>query len=203
MMCGSWFNYVDLQGHFMSECQSIANYEEILANIGGRSVFHGPTTVFRRSAIEKLGELFRPFFDGYHEDADLNIRLSEMGECYNVPRVLYQYRVVPGSLSKQFTPRKLVLYKVVAYLAEQRAKNGMDQLQQGEEAAVSAFLEQQLSSYDSNPSLFHHDAAGKLLQFDLTSDAVRQALLAIRQEPWRLKNYRLLQYCLRMKLTRG
>lgn len=200
VMCGTWFDYVDTSKKLIFRCESISNYEEIRERIMHESVFHGPTVVLRRCAMEKAGEFFRPFFDGFNEDADLNMRLSEQGECYNIPQSLYKYRVVSGSLSKDLDARKMVLYRVVVFLALQRQETGSDMLERGQEDVVQEYLDEQIAAFTSNNRTFHQEIVWKLLYFGLVNDAIRKAVLGILRQPFIFSNYKLLIYCLGRKL---
>lgn len=71
---------------------------------------HG-SVMFRRAIYESVGG-YRPEFY-FAQDSDLWLRLAERGWLGNVPEVLYQYRVVPESISGNLNPSKLAFAESV------------------------------------------------------------------------------------------
>ena len=60
------------------------------------SQFHGPTVIFRKSIVPKVGGLYRYFMQG--EDIDFTMRVTEKYLTSNLPEILYFYRILPDSL---------------------------------------------------------------------------------------------------------
>jgi glycosyltransferase involved in cell wall biosynthesis len=65
---------------------------------------HG-SVMFRRTIYEEVGGYRSEFY--FAQDSDLWLRLAEKGWLAYVPKVLYQYRVAPDSISGHFNPSKL------------------------------------------------------------------------------------------------
>jgi len=202
IMCGTWFTYLNKEGTSQYTHQTPTQYIDILNKIKHESVFHGPTVIVRKKAIDKLGQYLRPFFRDYHEDSDLNMRLTELGECYNLADNLYLYRIVPNSLSKKLDTRKLVLYDVVVHLAKQRENFGMDDLQLGNEHLVDDFLNKKISAFEEDPSKSLHHVAGKLLHFNLKKSAFQYVLKGFLRHPLNTNIIRLLAYCFKRLLKK-
>lgn len=64
------------------------------------SPFVSPSVMFRREAYEKVGGYPEKMKWG-GEDVVLYGKLAKVGNIYNMPDVLVQYRLVPGSLSRK------------------------------------------------------------------------------------------------------
>ena len=62
-----------------------------------RGPSHHGSTMFRRSTYEQVGG-YRAAFP-VAQDLDLWMRVSEVGRCFAMPEVLYQAKLVPGSIS--------------------------------------------------------------------------------------------------------
>ena len=110
------------------------SHEEIIACLKERSQFHGPTMMVRKFILDNLGEVYRPYFNNFHEDVDLSYRIAEKYLSYNIDEILYKYRVLDNSLCrKEFNIKNKNFYKVVVFLADQREKYGHDCLQKQKE----------------------------------------------------------------------
>ena len=106
-MCGTSFETLREDGTSFGITIMEQKFEVIKENIWKHSQFHGPTMMFKKEAIDRLGgQIYRPFFEDYNEDVDLSLRVLSMGKCVNLPEVLYKYRIRPDSLSKIITPKK-------------------------------------------------------------------------------------------------
>ena len=202
VMCGTWFEYMTKTGEVLYVEETPFNYKQVQVDIRKTSIFHGPTVVTKRKIIKQMGEFLRPFFRDYHEDSDFNIRVSECGECYNIPEVLYQYRIVPGSLSKTLSPRKLVLYEVVTHLAWQREAHGQDDLQLGNTKKVEELLESKIYDLMLDPFKVYHQMAEKYGYFKLYQEAFYVSRRLFLKKPLSLNSLRLLLYCFRKQYFR-
>ena len=70
------------------------------AMLKGYNHLYHPTLLFRRPVLEAAGG-YREMFQ-VNEDTDLHLRLSRIAEASNVPSILLDYEVRPGSM--QFRP---------------------------------------------------------------------------------------------------
>lgn len=76
-------------------------------------------TVFSRELLEKLGVCFRPEFDG-SQDHDLVLRLTEnANKIKHIPKVLYYWRVHPGSVSMDLDTKSYAVDAAVKAVEEQ------------------------------------------------------------------------------------
>jgi len=200
IMCGTWFQYVSQNLKPFKKIITPTTYDEVKSTILKQSAFHGPTVMVKKEIITTLDEFLRPFFQDYNEDCDFNIRLVERGMCYNIPEYLYQYRLLPFSLSKSLTPRKRVSYQIVTYLANQREQHGKDDLQLNNFKNVESLVTKLCSKYLNDPSLINREQAEFYMYFNFTKEAIISSLDGIKKSPLNLNNYRTLQYCLRRKL---
>jgi glycosyltransferase involved in cell wall biosynthesis len=92
---GCGFVYVDEDGRELRRRRMPRN-ANLWLRLGRRFVLHHPTTALRRDVLEALRG-----FDGTARvaaDSDFILRARHLYRLRNVPRVLYRYRVRPGSL---------------------------------------------------------------------------------------------------------
>jgi hypothetical protein len=81
-----------------------------------------PTTMIRRAAIIRLGG-YRVAFQ-HAEDADLWLRMLEIGDIANLPEQLLEYRLHPGQVSSRHAATQALHAKVARALALARANTG-------------------------------------------------------------------------------
>jgi hypothetical protein len=78
----------------------------------------GASSVFRRSAYEKVGGYRAQFY--FAQDLDLWVRLTEVGDYAVVPEVLYQAVVTPDSISGRHRREQLALTRLITESARLR-----------------------------------------------------------------------------------
>jgi glycosyltransferase involved in cell wall biosynthesis len=79
-----------------------------------------PSVMFRRSTYEQVGG-YRAAFP-VAQDLDLWMRVSEVGRCYAMPKVLYQVKLAPGSISVIRRDEQLrAAHSILACAAARRA----------------------------------------------------------------------------------
>ena len=195
VMCGTSFRIIKENGSLFRDAIMPDNYQDILSRICHSSQFHGPTMVMRKEALDNC--LYRSFFDGYNEDCDLAFRLVEKGYCTNLSDILYTYRILPGSLSKNITARKKSLYKMALAFHRQRMMNGVDDLMRGKASEAEEKLGGFMQPYMEDPSLIYRENAAFLMHYELNKPAIRNAWRATVLKPLDFKNIRTLQYCIR------
>lgn len=201
IMCGTSFTTIDNRGKVLEDNEMESDYEKIKFNIKRASQFHGPTMMFRKSAAEKLGEVYRSYFRDNYEDTDLAYRLLDMGKAYNLKERLYLYRILPDSLCRRnVDERNRNLYKVVAFLGEQRKKDGVDCLMRGQPDEADIFFEKVLEPYRSDKARIHREAAAYFMYWKLYSKAIGKSMQAIKKRPLQLINWRTLFYCVRKSI---
>lgn len=194
---GTSFVSFTSEGKEFSEIIMPYSIENIKSNIIKSSCFHGPTIVFRRECLDTQQQIYRPYFENYNEDCDLNCRLLYRYNGVNLKDVLYQYRILPNSLSKTLTPRKKVMYQIVAHLYKQRLETGSDQLDAGQEDALNSMISDLTIDYTMDSSKILREQAELFMYYQLNANAIKSAIKAILDSPFRLKNWGTLQYCIR------
>lgn len=195
VMCGTSFRMINADGTLFRSVVMPSDFEQILSSIRFNSQFHGPTMVIRMSALQ--GCLYRSFFLEYNEDCDLAFRLVEKGYCTNLSEILYTYRILPNSLSKRITAKKRNLYKMAARFHEQRRLSGKDDLMEGRDQEIDRMLQVLMRPYIKDSSLIHRENAAFLMYYRLNKQAIYNAWKAWRLNPFRFRNLRTLQYCVR------
>lgn len=200
-MCGCSFFHIDEEGREILEPHIMpSDYSLIVKDIKRASQFHGPTMVIRKTVLDELGEIYRPFFKNHSEDVDLAYRIVERYKAINLREPLYKYRVLRNSLCRnEVTVWNRNLYKLVVFLAEQRAEEGTDYLQQGREDLLMAYFDDITAHYAEDTTLIKREAAGYYNAWKLFDKAVEVSWEAVKKEPARLVNWRTWFYCLRRK----
>ena len=81
-------------------------------------------TVFKRTLLERTGEVYRPAFDG-SQDHDMVLRLTEKAEkIFHIPRVLYYWRVHPESVSMNLGSKHYAVDAAIRAVQEQLDRTG-------------------------------------------------------------------------------
>lgn len=96
-LVGCGYQYIDGAGRVTGHRRMPRN-GNLWMRLGRSTVAHHPATVVSREALERLGG-----FDGTARlgaDTDFHLRLSYLYRLRNTRRLLYQYRVWPGSLTQ-------------------------------------------------------------------------------------------------------
>ena len=76
-------------------------------------------TVFSRTLLEKVGQVYRPEFDG-SQDHDMVLRLTEKAsKIVHVPKVLYYWRVHPESVSMNLDAKSYAVDAAIRAVQEQ------------------------------------------------------------------------------------
>ncbi|MEZ5582508.1 MAG: hypothetical protein R3F37_06925 [Candidatus Competibacteraceae bacterium] len=83
-----------------------------------RGLAHHASTLFKRSAYEKVGGYRAPFY--FAQDLDLWFRLHEIGRFAVLPPVLYQARIAPSTISGCYRSEQLRLTDLVYTAARLR-----------------------------------------------------------------------------------
>lgn len=201
IMCGCSFESFT-NGGFTNQTVMSGDFSLIKKEIVKNSQFHGPTMVIRKRIIDEdlKGEFLRPFFKDYNEDCDLAIRLTEKGPCTNLTSILYQYRILPHSLSKSITPRKKCLYDMLVYFHDQRVERGFDDLQVSKLALAEQRLEELILKKYSDPSLIYRQQASFFMHYQWKWRAINAAWQGVMKAPGKAVNWGTLQHCVRKLL---
>lgn len=200
-MVGTGYDLVTVTGEIILRVVEPLQHEELAEVVRTRNPFCGASLMFSRAAYERVGG-YRPFFGGEYAymDYDLACRVMEHFECANLSSSLYSYRQSPGSLSKRVSARRYISDQLVRHLATQRRIDGLDDLDRGNEAAVTACMDDLLRPFRDDPALIYRKYAQDFMFLRLHRRALEAAWMAVRVCPDELVNHRLLISCLRTVL---
>ena len=199
-LCGTAYMYIYEDGQPFNEVHYETSHEEIRRKIFKQTQFHGPTILFKKNLIKQDEPLYRPFFDNYNEDCDLAIRLVQRTRSMNLDEVLYKYRILPNSYSKDLTARKKVMYYILSRMARQREEGLKDFLEKGEFDKLEELVARREKPYRLDASLIHRERAAFQMYFELFGPAIRSSWVAVRNNPFSQINYRTMHYCIRKAL---
>lgn len=200
-MVGTAYELVSKTGQVILRIVEPLKHEELVEVVRTRNPFCGASLMFSRAAYERIGG-YRTFFGGEYAymDYDLACRVMEHFECANLPCSLYSYRQNPGSLSKRVSARRYLSDQLVRHLAAQRRIDGLDDLDRGNEAAVTAFMDDLLRPFRDDPALIYRKYARDFMSMRLHRRALATAWTAILIRPGELVNHKLLISFLRTML---
>jgi glycosyltransferase involved in cell wall biosynthesis len=201
-MCGTSFNSVSEDGKTVLETIIMeSDYNKVLENIPNASQFHGPTMMIKKSILDELGEIYRPFFKNNYEDTDLAYRIAERYESVNLPEVLYIYRILETSLCRsKVDVWNRNLYKAVAFLAKERKESGADSIMRGNPQVVYDYFNTATIHYQQDTSLIHREAAAYFMYWKLYPRAIKEGWLSVVKNPFSLVNWRIWFYCYRKRM---
>lgn len=201
VLCGTSFITVDAKGFVLEKTKMPSSYDFIYQHILSASQFHGPTMIIRKSVLEELGEIYRPYFRDNYEDTDLAARIIDKYKGYNLEEYLYVYRILQTSLCRRRVDvRNRNLYKVVSYLTVERRNTGFDALMENRNDQADHYLAQATAHYNNDPALIHREAAAYFLYWQLYSEAIKEAVKGIIKRPFDFINLRTLLYVLSKRL---
>lgn len=179
-----------------------AKPDAIREKIKKGSQFHGPTVVFRKDVIGKVGGLYRYFVRG--EDIDFTMRVVEKYNTSNLSDCLYLYRENPSSLTKDikgFDYKRFADLKLLYYLMEERLTRGTDLLLEGKIYEVEKLVRSWEIDIKKNEPLKPMEfGIAKLLYFGFYYQALKLALMMLINNPNCFKAYRVLLYTLKVAL---
>ncbi len=125
-LVGCWTRYIGPLGEDLGTWEPSPAVEEAtealrcgtlqgLRGLGG----HG-TAMFRRSDYLRAGGYREQFY--FAQDLDLWLRLTEAGKLGLVPKVLYEWRMSPGSITGRFRDQQVRTASLILDLARIRAQ---------------------------------------------------------------------------------
>jgi glycosyltransferase involved in cell wall biosynthesis len=205
-LCGSNFDVIDDSGKVIHCNEQVETNSEIIAKklIEG-NMFQKPSIIFKKELYEKIGAYREDFlkFKNISEDYDWLLRANEQFKLGNInyTEALYQYRSVSTAMTKGFTHvDQLFGAKIAQFLAEQRKRGEKDSIEIGDLDRIFEYIDTLKKPYLQDPSLFYRERAETLMYSGLKRDALNHAFSAVKKNPKKFINYRLLQYCLRKYL---
>ncbi len=195
MLCGTAYVAMNTDGKFFRNVQLPSRHELIYEQMPQHAQVHGPTTIMRSELLNVFTPLYRDYFKDHIADADLASRIVDRYRAANVPEPLYAYRIVSTSNSrKDVSIRFLHLYKLIAFLSDQRRHAGSDNLEQNRVEEVDAYLNKIEEPYFLDASVHHRHAAFYHLYWHALVKAWRSGWQAWRLKPYHSKNNFLLFY---------
>lgn len=104
VLCGGWAEIIDKDGNYVYTRRTLVDKSEI-KDFFSKNMLNGlPKTPFFHSSVMFRLEDFI-LLGGYREymrraqDVVLFNMMNAKGDCYNIPKVLIKYRVVPGAIT--------------------------------------------------------------------------------------------------------
>lgn len=195
---GTGFQTVTQHGQPIHDHYKPANADEIDSKRLEENPFCGASIMVRRKAYEEVGG-YREYFSGKsNEDYDWALRLTEAGKAANLDQVLYFYRMLPASDSRDLSSSvKLYSRKIVIELAKQRASFGADWIQKKDYDSLEKFENELAEPYQLDPSLSYREWAANFMYRELNQRAILSAWLGCKSAPLKLVNWRTWFYCIR------
>ncbi|MFN8890612.1 MAG: glycosyltransferase family 2 protein [Cyclobacteriaceae bacterium] len=195
MLCGTAYVAMNTAGKIFRNVKLPQRHELIYEQMPQHAQVHGPTTIIRRELRNAFTPLYRDYFKDHIADADLASRIVDRYRAANVPEALYAYRIVSTSNSrKNVSIRFLHLYKLIAFLSDQRRLTGSDSLEQNRVEEVDAYLNKIAEPYFRDASVHHRHAAFYHLYWHSLAKAWRSGWQAWQLKPYHPKNNFLLFY---------
>ncbi|WP_066834337.1 glycosyltransferase family 2 protein [Rufibacter ruber] len=199
-ICGTFAEYFDYKTREVVRFKEIeTEHANILEGQYKRFQFCGASMMVIREALATVGP-YRDYFNGIaNEHYDWAILIVEKFKSKNIAEPLYKVRTTPNSLSRNINDRrKLFSDKIVRFLAEQRRKSGKDALMEGGNMKeLQAYVAELEKPYLQDASLMFREAAIKNFYSNLLTNSINNCILAIKANPYKLLNYRLLFFYLR------
>lgn len=196
-ICGTAFITIEEDGKIFSKNILPSSHDEIMETLADSSNIHGPTALFRKSIVDKLGIIYRPYFQNHHDDSDLFNRILCLSKGHNLVEPYYLYRILENSICrKDVSIISLNMYKVVYHLTKQRFNKGYDDLMMGDIEKVDKFFKEHTRVYHLDASLIHREAAAYLLYYKLNRKAIIESLKGMLKAP-NIINLRTIVYCIR------
>ena len=194
--------YINERGDLLGVSERPTDYETVLKMMYRDNVVGGSYMMIKRHALESIGGKFRCYFDGLsYQDYDLSLIIAEKYECYCLPEPLYYYRQHKTSSSKAISVDRLLAKHVVIYLGRQRQLRGSDDLLDGHPERVDAYFAELRQPYLQDTSLVFREFAAAFMFNKLYGSAIYAAFAALGKRPFKLVNWRTLQYCIRKSLV--
>jgi glycosyltransferase involved in cell wall biosynthesis len=198
-ICGTFGEYYDYKtGAFLRAKKPATEHNAILKGMYQQFQFCGTTMMIRREVLNDIG-YYREYFDRLScAHYDWAFLIVEKYKARNIPEPLYKYYTTPNSITRSIKDkRKLFTDKIVRFLAEERKEKGKDSLMVNDRTALDQFVALLEQPYVKDGSLMYRDTAIKNYYSKMYENVFRNCWMAIKTEPLRLVNYRLLFYYIR------
>jgi Glycosyl transferase family 2 len=207
ILCGTNFKVISADGAEVTRENVETDPEQLKHGILQGNPFQKPSILFRRELLQEIGGYREGFLRlrNISEDFDWLLRASEHFALGNVnfQEPLYLYRSLPGAMSKGYqNVEQLFGHDIALWLAEQRrVRRGPDDLDLEHFESIEVKINQLAAPFRKDVTLFHRVKAEQLMYCGLRDQAVKHCLEACRLEPFRFRNWRILQHCLRRRMV--
>jgi glycosyltransferase involved in cell wall biosynthesis len=155
-----------------------------------KNCFSHGSLMFRRKEILNLG--------GYREDLplaqdyDLILRAAERYDLSNLPHVLYQQRMNRKAISVEKAVRQKAMRNYIRSLAQQRSRDGSDDLDKGILDHVNELKKRKESSRRAADAEYYARIAHEYYAAGRPKKAIAHYIQSLRFSPLRIKNMLLL-----------
>ncbi len=198
-LCGTWATITNAKGNFLRVDERPSEYEMIINYAEKRNPILGATMMFRKDLLNEF-EGYRDFFikeNLAYQDYDFVYRILEEYKVINIPQHLYFYRQHKKSNSKKISINRIISDHIVRFLAYQRKLHGKDGLQDDKYYPdLEKYIKKMKRPYEEDKSKIYIDFASNFMYQKLKRSALYASLMAIREDPFKLINYRTFLYCL-------
>jgi glycosyltransferase involved in cell wall biosynthesis len=155
-----------------------------------KNCFSHGSLMFRRSEVKNLG--------GYRnnlllaQDYDLILRISEKYDLCNLKDILYQQRMNRKAISVEKATRQRAMRNYIRSLAQQRSKDGVDDLEKGNFEYIDKLSQIKRSSKKAADAEYHARLAHEYFAGDKPKEAIEHYIKSLKFAPLRIKNWLLL-----------
>ncbi len=186
MFCTNFFcNMEDIQKHMLE------GYYSVIPN----------SFLFKREVLTTVGK-YNEFWNRIGaEDYYWTWLIMERYKLINIKPAVYYYRYNPNSVGGNWSdqPRKKHTAKILQYLLKQRSNTGTDPVEQNEIGTMEAQIHEWEKPYQDDPSLFYRELARRDFYMGNKRKALKLMGNAIREQPFRILNYKDFLYYLRTR----
>ncbi len=205
VLCGTSFASVNEDGQLIESTFPEVDYEIIKTEISNKSQFHGPTVVFLKEVVSKVGGLYRyPFMVA--EDIDFCERVTEKFPTTNLSKVLYYYRLHQESLTKKsalYIPDRYALRDLMIFLRDERKNTGKDSIWDNKRSVdIDAKYVNWVINWRNNLRTIYNDGIGRSLYFGFYSLAFQLSIQWIIKEPLKLAPWKNIIFVVVKCITR-
>jgi glycosyltransferase involved in cell wall biosynthesis len=156
------------------------------------------TSIFRKKILDDIG-LLRPFFVEYgNYDYDWMSRVADKYEISNINIPLYHQTVLLNSNSTEIgNIKKVIGHRIIQSFISERNETGIDSLNRNDVKSITNLEKKLIAPYVKDPSLIYNERGHNYFSIKRKDLSIKYFIIAIKKNPYALKNYRDLFYVLR------
>ncbi len=129
LACGCRVRRLDEHGRELGVSEVVCDPGELHQGLMRINLFQHSSLMMRREALDAIGG-YREFFR-YAQDLDLLLRLSEQGPLGNLPQILSDWALDPGSISFRRRPAQEAYAEIARRCARERREGKPDPVDAG------------------------------------------------------------------------